>query len=356
MASFRYPDISPVGSGSAAGLTGLGANWNRGGEGLTRWVDYIKFQGYALNYDGAAILESFKNSKDAENTARNSSAGKELLGDSVYLYMPANIAVSYQTSYNQVAFGVGGIMAAQMLGASSSTEIAEALKNAAGGAAPEAAFSAVGDAIGGLNQVIGVGGQVSGNDLAAVSQGRIFNPFEEQVFQGVSFRTHQFDFKLVARDKKEAENIDGIIRFFKILMLPSYDGDIGNPDKPDPPKNTKTTDDAPKKDDAEKKNDKTVAEKISFAGAGERRYLKVPGRVKVEFVRINTTNGQLGATSASLSTLFKLKDCVVESMQVNYTPDGGYVNTDEGYVPALQLQMTLKEVALVTAEDAKAGY
>lgn len=355
MSTFRYPDISPVGSGADAGLDGLGAKWNKGGEGLTRWVDYIKFQGYALNYDGAAILESFKNSKDAKNTARNSSAGKELLGDSVYLYMPANIAVSYQTSYNQVAFGVGGIMAAQMLGSTNSTEIAEALKNAAGGAAPEAAFSAVGDAIGGLNQVIGVGGQVSGNDLAAVSQGRIFNPFEEQIFQGVSFRTHQFDFKLVARNKKEAENIDGIIRFFKILMLPSYDGDIGNPDKPNPPKNAQTTNNATN-NNATNNNNKTVAQKMNFAGSGERRYLKVPGRVKVEFVRINTTNGQLGATSASLSTLFKLKDCVVESMQVNYTPDGGYVNTDEGYVPALQLQMTLKEVALVTAEDAKAGY
>jgi len=345
--TYRYPDIAPVGSSSDAGLAGLGASWSGGGEGYTRWIDYIKFQGYTLNYDGSAILDSFKD----KNADKDSATGKEQLGDTVFLYMPANIAASYQTSYNQVAFGVGGIMAAQMLGSSSSTEIAGALKNAAAGAAPEAAFNAVGDAIGGINQVIGVGGQVSGNDLAAVSQGRIFNPFEEQIFQGVSFRTHQFDFKLIARDEKEAKQIEGIVAFFKRMMLPSYNGDIGDPNK----KSTQQPTDG--KEPA--KDKQTVGQQLNFAGSGDRRYLKVPGRVKVDFVRINRTASGLGSTESASSSavkLFKLKDCVIESLQVNYTPDGGYVNTDQGYVPALQMQMTLKEVALVTAEDIAGGY
>lgn len=350
MATFRYPDIAPVGSASDAGLQELGASWNPGGEGLTRWVDYIKFQAYALNYNGSAILDSFKDGNSASGSSN--ATGNETNGDTVLLYMPANIAASYQTSYNQTAFGVGGIMAAQMLGSTNSTEIAGALKNAAAGAAPEAAFSAVGEAITGLNQAIGVAGSVDGNALAAVSQGRVFNPYEEQIFQGVSFRTHQFDFKLIARNRTEATQIESIVKFFKQTMLPSYEGDIGVPGGGAQAGGGA----AP---GAAAAGNQPINQQLNFAGSGERRYLKVPSRLKVEFVRINrATNALASSSSASASAikLFKFKDCVIESFQVNYTPDGGYVNTQEGYVPALNMQMTLKEVALVTSADIAQGF
>lgn len=350
MSTFRYPDIAPVGSSSDAGLAELGASWNPGGEGLTRWIDYIKFQAYTLNYNGSAILDSFKDGNSASGSSN--ATGNETNGDTVLLYMPANVAASYSTSYNQTAFGVGGIMAAQMLGSTNSTEIAGALKNAAAGAAPEAAFSAVGDAISGINQAIGVGGSVDGNALAAVSQGRVFNPYEEQIFQGVSFRTHQFDFKLIARNRTEATQIESIVAFFKKVMLPSYNGDIGVPGGNNQAGGGGTAGSAAA-------TNQPVNQQLNFAGSGERRYLKVPARLKVEFVRINRVGNALGSSSSGSSSaikLFKFKDCVIESFQVNYTPDGGYINTEDGYVPALNMQMTLKEVALVTADDINQGY
>jgi len=339
MATYRYPDIAPVGSASDAGLAQLGASWSPGGEGLTRWVDYIKFESYELEYNGSAILDSFK---DGTSASSSNNQGRKSIKETVFLYMPANIAASYSANYNNVALGVGGVMAAQMLGSSSNTQVAEALKNAAAGAAPEAGFNAVGDAIGAINQAIGVGGQVSGGDLAALTQGRIFNPYEEMIFQGANFRSHQFDFKLVARDKTEAANIESIIKFFKQTMLPKYDSDIGNA-----------------KSSSSGSGGGTAGEQLNFAGSGERRYLKVPRRLKVEFVRINRSGDDLsgtGSASASAIKLFKFKDCIIESFQANYTPDGGYVTTDEGYAPAINIQLSLKEVALVTAEDIQGGY
>lgn len=344
MATFRYPDIAPVGSASDAGLAQLGANWNPGGEGLTRWIDYIKFESYELEYSGSAILDSFKDG----SASASDNAGRKSVKDTVFLYMPASIAASYSTNYNQTAFGVGGVMAAQMLGSSNSTEIATALQNAAAGATPESALSMLGSAVGDMNSALGVGGQVSGNDLSAVTQGRVFNPYEEQIFQGVNFRTHSFQFKLIARDRTEATQIESIIKFFKQTMLPKYTGDIGNPN-PTPPSGAAAG--------SSSGNGQTVAQSLNFPGSGERRYLKVPRRVKVEFVRINRTGNTLASTGSSTAVkLFKFKDCIIDSFQANYTPDGGYVNTQDGYVPAIDIQVNLKEVALVTAEDISQGF
>lgn len=342
--TYRYPDIPPVGSSADAGLDGLGINWNRGGEGVTPWVDYIRFSEYRPEYNGKAILESVKEDNKGGKTAE---AGRKN-GDSVYLYMPSNIAVSYAASYNNTKFGVGGIMAAQMLGGSgTSEEVAKTLQNAAAGATPEAGFKAVADASNAISSFIGVEGSVSGSDLAAVSQGRIFNPYEEQIFNGITFRAHNFQFKLVARDNKEAEQIDGILKFFKRTMLPRYSSEpLGTPK-------------SGAKDSTTADGKGTVADKLTpdFTNI-KNRYLQVPSRVEVQFMRIQNINGKLGQVSSAkgVTGLFQMKDCIIDGFQVNYTPDGAYVNTDQGYVPAIDINISLKEISLVTGEDIDKGF
>lgn len=344
--SYRYPDLSPVGSEADAGLEGLGINWNRGGEGLTPWVDYIKFQVYRPQYNGKAILESFKVDNKSGTTTQ---AGVDI-GATVYLYMPTNIAVAYSASYNSTAFGVGGIAAAQMMsGGGSSEEVAKTLQNAAAGATPEAGFKAVADASNAISSFIGTSGQVTGSDLAAVSQGKIFNPYEEQIFNGITFRAHSFNFKLVARSAKEAGQIDAILKVLKFAMLPGYDSSMG-----DTTKIGNSAVDA----GAGAKPAASVASKLGGGLSSQNRYLKVPSRVKVEFVRIGTVKGTLGAVGGAYPVrgLFKMKDCIIDGMQVNYTPDGAYANTNDGYVPALDLNLSLKEIALVTSDDIEGGF
>lgn len=342
--SYRYPDIPPVGSSADAGLDGLGINWNRGGEGLTPWVDYIRFSEYRPKYNGKAILESFS---DENKGGRAAESWKEQ-GTTVFLYMPSNIAVSYAASYNSTKFGVGGIMAAQMLGSTNSEDVAKSLQNAAASATPEAGFGAVKDAANAISQFIGTeGGISSGSDLAAVTQGRIFNPYEEQIFNGITFRAHNFQFKLVARTKQEAEQIDGILKFFKMVMLPRYNSEpLGTPK-------------SGAKDATSSEGSGTAASKLTpdFSNT-KNRYLEVPSRVEVEFMRIQNIQGKLGqiGSAKTVQGLFKMKDCIIDGFQVNYTPDGGYVNTDDGYVPAIDINISLKEIALVTGEDIAQGF
>lgn len=348
--TYRYPDLPPLGSEADAGLTGLGINWNKGGEGLTPWVDYIRFAAYRPKYEGKAILESFKE----DNKSGDAGSANREDGATVYLYMPTNIAVSYAAGYNNTKFGVGGIAAAQMLGGTgSSEEVAKTLQNAAAGATPEAGFKAVADASNAISSFIGVEGSVSGSDLAAVSQGRIFNPYEEQVFNGITFRAHNFQFKLIARDKEEAGNIDAILKFFKSVMLPSYNNDIGAIGKVSDAAKTQA------KDSTNKDGTGSVADKLTpdFSNI-KNRYLNVPHRLEVSFVRIQNIQGKLGqvGTAKSVTGLFKMKDCVIDGLQINYTPDGGYVNTNEGYVPAIDMSISLKEISLVTSEDIAQGY
>lgn len=348
--TYRYPDLPPVGSAADAGLTGLGVNWNRGGEGVTPWVDYIRFAAYRPVYEGKAILESFKE----DNKGGKTEGANRQDGPTVYLYMPTNIAVSYAASYTNTKFGIGGIQAAQMLGGTgTSEEVAKTLQNAAAGATPEAGFKAVADASNAISQFMGVEGSVSGSDLAAVSQGRVFNPYEEQIFNGITFRAHNFQFKLIARDQDEAGSIDAILKFFKQIMLPSYNSEIGAVGK--------TTEAAATaaKDSTKKDGGGSVADKLTPAFSNiKNRYLNVPYRLEVSFVRIQNVQGKLGqvGTAKSVTGLFKMKDCVVDGLQINYTPDGGYVNTDSGFVPAIDMSISLKEISLVTSEDIAQGY
>lgn len=342
MANLRYPDLPPIGGAADAGLTGLGANWNAGGEGSTPWIDYMVFQGYRPAYDGKAILESIKNGSSG------TAAGKSKVdtsATSVYLYMPTNVAISYSAQYSNTKFGVAGVMAANMLGASGSEEVATTLKNAAGAATPEFGFNAVGTASSAISQMLGTEGSVSGSNLAAVTQGKVFNPYEEQIFNGISFRAHSFSWKLIARDKKEAETIESIIKYFKILMLPSYDDKIGSLTQSATKPTTPSTTTPPTG---------TLAQAVGgdpFASSTN-RFLTVPSRVRVDFVRV-----LLGAGKGTSSIrLFNIKDCIIDNIGVNYTPDGSYVNTNDGYVPALEMTMGLKEISLVTAEDVAYGF
>ena len=69
------------------------------------------------------------------------------------------------------------------------------------------------------------GGGLTGNNLAALTTGKVFNPYEETVFQGMQFRDHKFDFLFAPKSQSDVETITDIIETFRISMLPGKDGD-----------------------------------------------------------------------------------------------------------------------------------
>ena len=64
------------------------------------------------------------------------------------------------------------------------------------------------------------GGNLTASQLLARQTGQVLNPNMELLFEGVNLRSFKFSFKMTPRDKREAEEVRRIIRFFKRNMVP----------------------------------------------------------------------------------------------------------------------------------------
>ncbi len=163
------------------------------------------------------------------------------------LPIPSNLSTSYNAQYNNVDLGVGGSIArniTQRTASGSGSLVSNVLD------AIEAGDELSADNLKGIlgNAAIGVagadtatqaligllGGGVAGAAAAAIAGnigtgvlvglGVARNPHIANVFTGVNFRTHQFNYKLIAKNKKESDSIRDLIRNFKFHMSPDYNG------------------------------------------------------------------------------------------------------------------------------------
>ena len=69
------------------------------------------------------------------------------------------------------------------------------------------------------NALIGAGGISSVVTGQLLQAGLAINPHQAQVFRGVDFRSHQLDYKFVARNQTESNTLKSIITAFKQAML-----------------------------------------------------------------------------------------------------------------------------------------
>lgn len=318
---FVYPKKVPNPSSST---DGLGSSFSSGGEYPTDSIDYIKFTEVEVNYASGGGISSV-----------GSQENRNLL-QSCYLYIPQNLSTDYGVQYNQVNMGALGVEAASVIGSKSEQEITQALQAAASSATPESLFNTMSTGISGVNNVVGIGGGPSGNALSAISQGLAFNPFMEQIFEGVGFRNHNFSFKLIARNADEAKDIGEIVRFFKMAMLPSISSG--------PTTGPAATGAAAATGSATPFSNRTSGS----------RYLKVPNRFQISFKRLKTPGSTAAISSASITDiqgLYQFKECALTNVQVSYTPDNQYVSTEDGLVPAIQLDLRFVELSIITKQD-----
>lgn len=250
--------------------------------------------------------------------------------DVIYLAMPQNVATSYRPTYRQVNLGVLGSMAPSVLaelqnGADAAT-IAETVRQAAERALPEFTSNTFAEAVNGASQFLGLAGNIDSNSLVALSQGKVFNPYTEQLFSNMQFRTHSFAFKMFSRNEQEAKEVSDIIRYLKGGALPRYG--------------------------TEKDSDNLNT-----------RFFEVPDKFDLRFVRMDP-NGRLDKEQGDLH--FRMHTSVCTGVDVNYTPDGQYNafrnstnKLGEGgtiQVPAVQLNLQFTETQFVTQRDIKKGF
>lgn len=162
------------------------------------------------------------------------------------LPVPSNLQTSYKAGYNTTGeLGAGGAMAREVAENFQSTgsgnlisDIRSAVKSADFnsddfkgalanlGVAAAGADVGVSALIGGL--VGGIGGGAAAAALGSLGTGALRglgiarNPHIANVFTGVNFKEHNFQYKLIAKNKKESDTIRDLIRNFKYHMAPDY--------------------------------------------------------------------------------------------------------------------------------------
>ena len=215
--TLRYPLKPPVASNEnfigddATGSTGA--------------TDYLRIQrkrtkykygksGSAASETGGAFFGSNSLTFTEQNTVR------DYHRTSCYIAIPPGINAQYQPVYRQVNLGVGGAAAMQAMGSDNFNALATSLQQAAAAILPEFAASAVASGANAISGFFGTQGQLDANSLQGLLTGKVFNPYTEQLFQQMNFRNHSFAIKMLARNFKEAKEINDIIQYVKVGAHP----------------------------------------------------------------------------------------------------------------------------------------
>ena len=322
MTIYRYPLNPP-----SVGSTDV--------ENPTEAIDYVMFQRKRIEYDDQNSTAYYGLNIPNNKVAMNKNP------DRVYIAMPQNLSTQYAPTYRQVDVGVTGMAAATGLGVNDFDSAADALQKAAKNAIPEFLMGNIANVTAGAAQFLGLAGNASANDILALSKGKVFNPYTEQLYSNMQFRNHNFSFKFFARNESESKEINNIIKYLKKGALPIYGSSSGTGFDGD---------------------DNKINTTLSNSGAS--RFFEIPDKYDIKFVRLDPTSRTFTSNSADLH--YKIHTSVCTGIDVNYTPDGQYNamkrnnlgvgNNKPLQVPAVTLNCRFTETQLVTQSQISEGF
>lgn len=147
----------------------------------------------------------------------------------LYLYLPNKLSESYKARYNGVELGAVGAAAVgaarDAIAAGGITDsFSDHVKKFAESAKPALGYALGANLINKAVSATGGSGNLNANSLSALTTKRIFNPYEEAIFQGTDFRDHNFDFKMAPKDTSDVNTVVEIIQTLRKAMLPGKDG------------------------------------------------------------------------------------------------------------------------------------
>ena len=222
----------------------------------------------------------------------------------ITLYMPPSVQVSYNANYTDTEIGAAASTGAQAYqdivgGAAVGDTVNKALK----GLGPEIGDGMIRKALGAIDMIPGLEGAM---EVVEMQRGFIKTPRMELAFKGIPKRSFQYDFKMIPKSAAEAEEIQKIIKGFKLNMLPEM-----------------------------------------VSGTANR--LTMPNTFDISYMYNGAEN----------KYLHKISTCVLESMSVVY--GGDRYKTFEAAAdgaPPVEVQITLgfKEMDLITRELANQGF
>ena len=173
----------------------------------TEVIDYLKLSIYEHQ------------SGRGQNADYGSGKAEQIL----YLYLPPGLNEKYSAKYEGKNLGAVGANVIDAAGDAlgSGGDVGNSIAKAADAAKPALGFKVGATAINTLvGEVSPYGFNVDSNDLAQLTQGRVFNPYEEMLFKGVQFINHSFKFTMVPKSASDVEVIYKIINTLRSSMHP----------------------------------------------------------------------------------------------------------------------------------------
>ena len=227
------------------------------------------------------------------------------MNTAITLYMPPSVSVSYGANYTDTEIGAAAAVGAQayqdiVSGGKGVLETANKSLKALG---PEIGDGMIRKALGAIDMIPGLEGAM---EVVEMQRGFIKAPRMELAFKGIPKRSFQYDFKMIPKSAAEAEEIQKIIKGFKLNMLPEM-------------------------------------------VEGKANRLTMPNTFDIQYMYNGKDN----------SYLHKISTCVLETMSVVYGGDRYKTfEANSNGAPPVEVQITLgfKEMDLITRELANQGF
>ena len=257
--------------------------------------------------DGGLNLGKVFTTQAGDSVKKTAAAEKtrQKLLQIVYLNMPGSVVFNESVEWQGSDLGaLGALKATGEAGAAAEVGI---LGNA--GAILGGAAGAVTSAVPGISGIAGtVIGAVAGAGSIQSAGEATFrvkaNPYKEQTFQGVGFRSFDYSFILRARNFDEVETIRDIITTFRAHSKPTFEN-----------------------------------------GKGDSGVFAYPKEFRIEYLTLNEDDDYV--TNPYLP---EIKYCVCTAVNTNYTAQGW--RSFEGGAPVdISLQLTFQETEIITSED-----
>lgn len=163
-----------------------------------------------------------------ESVTARISGGKRFKGDTVKLYLPPAIQVQDGVNFENAELGVRGGAAVQGIEGGGETTLADIAKNtfALGSVNKIVAEMKNEDVaravIAGVSSISGRGQNIVNTALQTT-----LNPNIRAVFRSVNLREHSFAFKFVPRSQAEAQEVRGIVDWFRMQLYPESTAAVG---------------------------------------------------------------------------------------------------------------------------------
>ena len=228
----------------------------------------------------------------------------------ILMYMPQDVQDAFSAKWEGKKFGAmtTGILGAAGQGAA--VDKINAMGQNVKAQLKKSTAEAAAKVVTGLASTL-TGDQITANDVFGGISGVVRNPNVEVLFQSMELRTFDLTFKMAPYDNQDVQNMDAVIRLFKMAMLPQYKLSEGT---------------------------KVFGMDNDFLEAG---FIQVPKLCAVNFMRGSGRNRFLP----------RYKMCAITDVNVNYTPDNVYATINRNMPVATELKISFMETKLVFSED-----